>query len=104
MQQVNSDLQSIQKTLLKMYFSNSQKAGVDTRPLTRQLSTLSGHVSEGLGYLAMLRDTLSKAPCRSTSRMANLQFELLSEVLREMESTLSDCFEASMPEPAKSSN
>ena len=103
MQQPNTDLANIQMILLRTCFLNLQKAGVDTRPLTRLLSTLFGNVSEGLGYLAILNDTLSQPHTRST-RCAKMQLELLHEVLREMESTLTVSYAASLPETAKSSS
>lgn len=103
MQQSDEALPNIQTILLKTCFSNIRKAGVDTRPLTKLLSTLFGSVSEGLGYSAILSASLLSAQGRS---MKNAQFQssLLMDLLREMESTLTDSYAASLPENEKLSN
>lgn len=94
--QQNTVLVNMHKILLKRCFSNSQKAGVNTRPLIKQLSTLLGHVSEALGSLAMLKSTLSRQPGQLTVMAVNLHCQMLSENLREMESILTELLECSV--------
>jgi hypothetical protein len=95
MQQENSGLLSMRKILLKKYFCDSARANLNTRPLIRELSTLLGDVSEGLGYLAMLGDSLSRMQSRSSTTKDDretilLQASLLHASLRSMESVLTD--------------
>ena len=85
-----SGLVSMQRILLKTFFSRLQRDGVNTRPLTRQLSMLFEHASVALGLQAMLNDTLSRRPTTSTIRNAQIQLSLLQESLRDLESTLTE--------------
>ncbi|MGZ6309174.1 MAG: hypothetical protein ACXWOH_00980 [Bdellovibrionota bacterium] len=87
-------LVSMQKILLKRYFFRGRQAGVNTRPLIRQLLMLFAHVSVGRGNLAMLQDTLLRQPTPSMIQNAHLQLSLLREDLMNLESTLDELLNA----------
>lgn len=82
-------LVDMQKILLRKCFASSQEAGVNIKPLTKQLSMLFGDVSVAQGVLAMLGDSLSKMPEASQNRTTSFQLLLLQEHLQSIESTLS---------------
>lgn len=86
----NSALLEMEKILLRRFFSNLSRAGVNIRPLTRQLSMLSGLTTEGRGYLAMANDSLSRRLTPSRKWCLKEQLSLLEETLWTLNSILSE--------------
>lgn len=93
----------LEKTLLEKWSADLRKAGVDTRPLTRRLSTLLGSCTVARGHLATLQDKLS----RTRGRSRNIEEFLIQELFTElwnMENELSSFFDALKAETASSSS
>lgn len=96
----------MQRTSLRKFFSDLQRAGIDARPLIRELSTLSGESSEGLALLAMSYGTLSQPLNQhSPKKLENaiFQMKLATENVAIMDSTLRGLLDFVQPLAARKS-